>query len=233
MLDVRVLAFDVFGTAVDWRDGVTVEVEAVARERKLTVDAPALADAWRRRAQQLWASVAKGDSPYVVMDELHGQALDELAGRFRLQTLNEKERWRLINAWHRLPAWPDAAEGLSRLRHIYVVTTLSNGGMAQLVDLAKFNGLPFDCILSTELVRTYKPDPRVYQLVPTLLRVASEQAMMVACHANDLAAARAQGFKTAFVRRPQEWGTGKVDEPGFPVDIMADDFNHLASKLGV
>jgi 2-haloacid dehalogenase len=104
--------------------------------------------------------------------------------------------------------------------------------MAQLVDLARAGGLPFDCILSTELARTYKPDPAVYQLVPTLLAVRPEQALMVAAHANDLAAAADQAMRTAFVRRPQEWGTDKAEIPDFPVDILAEDFLDLAFQLG-
>ena len=55
---------------------------------------------------------------------------------------------------------------------------------------------------------------------------------MVAAHANDLAAAAGQGLRTAFVRRPQEWGTGKAEIPEFPVDIVADDLLDLAAQLG-
>jgi 2-haloacid dehalogenase len=105
--------------------------------------------------------------------------------------------------------------------------------MAHLVDIARSARLPFDCILSTELVKTYKPDPRVYQLVPTYLRVKPDEAMMVACHASDLFAATSQGLRTAFVGRPQEWSNGKVDTPSFSVDVLVDDFSGLASQLAV
>jgi 2-haloacid dehalogenase len=121
---------------------------------------------------------------------------------------------------------------MSRLRARYVLTTLSNGGMAHLVDLNRAARLPFDCVLSTELVRSYKPDPRVYRLVPDLLAVRPQQSMMVASHAYDLAAAAGQGMRTAFVRRPHEWGTGKSEALDISVDIVAEDFIDLASKLG-
>ena len=55
----------------------------------------------------------------------------------------------------------------------------------------------------------------------------------VAAHPYDLAAAAEQGMRTAFVRRPQEWGTGKAEAPTFPVDITAEDFIDLATQLGV
>ena len=228
---LKVLAFDVFGTIVDWRGGVTREVTAVATERGLAIDAGQFADAWRRKAQELWRSVAQGESPYVVMDKLHGQALDKLAGQFKLESLDAAEKRRLVLAWHHLPAWSDAVEGMNRLRRRYVLTALSNGGMAHLIDVARFARLPFDCILSTELVKTYKPDPRVYKMVPELLRVEPNEAMMVAAHSYDLGAAAKHGLRTAFVTRPDEWGTGRAEVGEFKADISAEDFNDLASKL--
>lgn len=156
----------------------------------------------------------------------------EVITEFSLESLTETDMNRLVLAWHHLPPWPDAVKGLTRLRIHFVLTTLSNGGMAQLVDLARAGGLPFDCILSTELAKSYKPDPAVYQLVPSLLAVRPEQTLMVAAHVNDLAAAADQGMRTAFVRRPQEWGTGKAEIPDFKVDIVAEDFLDLASQLG-
>jgi 2-haloacid dehalogenase len=230
--DLKVLAFDVFGTVVDWRSGVMAELAAIAREHDLSVDAAAFADDWRRRYQPFLDRVRLGEEPWQVLDELHRAALREVVAQFSLQSLPETDLDRLVFAWHHLPPWPDAVAGLTRLRSRFVLATLSNGGMALLVDLARASGLPFDCILSTELVKTYKPDPRTYRLVPDLLAVHPEQAMMVAAHPYDLAAAADQGMRTAFVRRPQERGTGKAEIPEFRVDILAEDFLDLASQLG-
>jgi 2-haloacid dehalogenase len=229
--DLRVLAFDVFGTVVDWRRGITTELTAIARERELDVDAAAVADAWRRRYQPFLDRVRVGERPWQVLDELHRAALEEVIVEFSLQALSEQDRQRLMLAWHHLPPWPDAVPGLTRLRASYILSTLSNGGMALLVDLVRSAALPFDCILSTELVKSYKPDPRTYRLVPSLLAVRPEQVMMVAAHPYDLAAAAEEGMRTAFVRRPWERGAGKIPDLDFPVDIVADDFLDLSSKL--
>jgi 2-haloacid dehalogenase len=230
--DLRVLAFDVFGTVVDWRGGVAAEMAATARERQLTVDAPAFADAWRSKYLPYLDRVRRGEMPWQVLDGLHRASLRELVSELSLQSLTEPDLDRLVFAWHHLPPWPDSVVGMSRLRSRYVLTTLSNGGMAHLVELNRAAQLPFDCVLSVELVRTYKPDPRVYRLVPDLLAVRPEESMMVASHPYDLAAAAGQGMRTAFVRRPQEWGTGKTETPDFRVDITASDFLDLASQLG-
>ena len=230
--DLKVLAFDVFGTVVDWRGGVAAEMAAVAKERQLSVDAGAFADAWRSKYLPYLLRIRNGEMPWQVLDGVHRASLRELVTEMSLKSLTEADLDRLVHAWHHLPAWPDSVEGMSRLRPGYVLTTLSNGGMAHLVELNRASRLPFDCVLSVELVRTYKPDPRVYRLVPELLAVRPEESMMVASHAYDLAAAAEQGMRTAFVRRPQEWGTGKAEPLDISVDIVADDFLDLATQLG-
>jgi 2-haloacid dehalogenase len=230
--DVKVLAFDVFGTVVDWRGGVAAEVAAIAKERRVSVDAGAFADAWRSKYLPYLLRIRNGEMPWQVLDGVHRASLRELVTEMSIQSLTEADLDRLVHAWHHLPAWPDSVEGMSRLRRGYVLTTLSNGGMAHLVELNRASHLPFDCVLSVELVRTYKPDPRVYRLVSELLAVRPEESMMVASHAYDLAAAAELGMRTAFVRRVQEWGTGKAEPIDISVDIVADDFLDLASQLG-
>jgi len=46
-LTVKALVFDVFGTVVDWRGSIIREGVALGRSKKLKVDWPAFADAWR------------------------------------------------------------------------------------------------------------------------------------------------------------------------------------------
>jgi 2-haloacid dehalogenase len=231
-LNLKVLAFDVFGTVVDWRGGVAAEMSSIAKERQLRVDAPAFADGWRSKYLPYLSRIRSGEMPWQVLDGVHRASLGDLIGELSIQSLTEADLDRLVFAWHHLPPWPDAVRGMSRLRSRYVLTTLSNGGTAHLVDLNRAAHLPFDCVLSVELVRTYKPDPRVYRLVPDLLAVRPGESMMVASHSYDLAAAAGEGMRTAFVRRPQEWGTGKPEKLDISVDIVADDFLDLASQLG-
>ncbi len=230
--DLKVLAFDVFGTVVDWRGGVVAEMEAIAKERHRSVEAAKFADAWRSKYLPYVNRIRIGEMPWQVLDGVHRASLREVVTELSLQWLSPEDLDRLVFAWHHLPPWPDAVDGMSRLRSGYVLTTLSNGGMAHLVDLNRAVRLPFDCVLSTELVKTYKPDPRVYRLVPDLLAIRPEESMMVASHVYDLAAAAGQGMRTAFVRRPREWGTGKPETLETSVDIVADDFLDLASQLG-
>jgi len=232
MDDLRALIFDVFGTVVDWRSTIIREGEALGRKKGLDVDWAAFADAWRGRYAPSMDRVRSGEIPWTNLDALHRASLEELLDEFGVESLPEEEKDRFNKVWHRLDPWPDAVEGLTRLKERYVIAPLSNGNVALLVNMAKRAGLPWDLILSAELVRHYKPDPETYLMAPELLDLHPEQVMMVAAHAHDLRAAQENGLRTAYVPRPLEFGPdGDADEPPDPsFDLVADDFVELDSK---
>lgn len=231
--DVHALVFDVFGTVVDWRGSVIREGRRLGRAKGLKVSWPAFADAWRAGYRPAMTRVRSGELPWSTIDALHRGILDDLLRQFRIEGLREEEVQDFNRVWHRLRPWPDARAGLQRLKRERVVATLSNGNLALLTDLARFGKLPWDCILSAELFRHYKPDPQVYLGAAALLDVAPQRLMMVAAHKDDLYAAKACGLRTAFVRRPLEFGRDARpdlrDEAAF--DLNVDDFLDLARKL--
>jgi 2-haloacid dehalogenase len=231
---VKALAFDVFGTVVDYRGAIIAEGDALNSARGLAVDWAAFADAWRAQYRPNMDKVARGDLPWMNLDALHRRALDELLARFGVTTLTEEEKQRLNRIWHRLRPWPDAVAGLSRLHAKYILTTLSNGNVALLVNMARHAGLPWDFVFSAELIQAYKPDPRMYQMTYRLLDLRPEEVMLVAAHPDDLRAARAQGLRACFTPRPLEAGPvaspPTIAEPD--VDLVADDFGELARLLG-
>ena|SRR2546422_4865760 len=229
----KALLFDTFGTVVDWRGSIIREVRRIGREKGVRADWAAFADAWRAGYKPAMDRVRRGALPWQTIDQLHRMILNELLGRFKLQ-LTEPEKQELNRAWHRLRPWPDALAGLRRLKRRYIIAPLSNGNMALLIDLAKSRGLPWDCILSAELFRHYKPDPETYRGAAALLGLKPRETMLVAAHKDDLAAARQCGLQTAFVRRPLEFGPEKA--PDLAADrrfsLTASDFLDLARQLG-
>jgi 2-haloacid dehalogenase len=231
----KVLAFDVFGTVVDWRSTIIAEGERLGKMKGLSVDWAALADAWRAVYRPTLDRVLSGELPWTKLDALHRQSLQDILKRFHVIGLSDEEIKDLNRVWHRLRPWPDSVAGLQRLKSRFVITTLSNGNVSLLTNMAKHAGLPWDCILSAENVRRYKPDPAVYRLVPDLFDLKPEEVLMVAAHNHDLEAAQRSGLRTAFVHRPLEHGPGKA--VGFPAagqyDVVAMDFLDLASQLGV
>src|ERR671910_1182844 len=233
MPDPRALVFDVFGTVVDWRSAVVRDGEALGREKHLDVDWAAFADAWRSRYAPSMDRVRRGEIPWTKLDDLHRVSLEELLAEFGIEGLSCAEKDHFNRVWHRLDPWPDAVEGLTRLRQRYIIAPLSNGNVALLTNMARRAGLPWDLILSAELVRHYKPDPETYLMPPLLLDLEPEQVMMVAAHVYDLRSARNNGLRTAYVPRPLEFGPGVEAEPPDPAfDLVARDFVELADRLG-
>lgn len=204
----QVLAFDIFGTVVDWHGSLVRELHTLAP----AVDGAAFARAWRAGYQPAMQRVRSGELGWTRIDELHRLILDDILPRFGLAHWDEATRQHLNRAWHRLDPWPDSVAGLLRLKQRFTLTTLSNGNIGLLTDMAKRAGLPWDCILSAEVFRAYKPDPAVYRGAARVFDRQPEQVMLVAAHHDDLAAARACGLHTAYVERPLEFGAAHVKD---------------------
>ena len=233
LTEVRALAFDVFGTVVDWRSAVIREGEALGRAKGLQVDWAAFAEGWRDGYHPAMDRVRRGELPWMTMDALHRMNLDDVLERFGVEGLGESEKEDFNRVWRRLDPWPEAVAGLTRLKAKFTVATLSNGNVALLVNMAKRAGLPWDVVLSSELIGHFKPDREVYLKAADLLGLSPGEVMMVAAHKYDLRAAAEAGLRTAFVPRPDEWPNRRIDlsyEDAF--DVNARDFLDLAAQLG-
>jgi len=226
----QVLAFDIFGTVVDWHGSIVREVAA----RYPQVDADAFALAWRAGYQPAMQRVRSGELGWTRIDDLHRMILNEVLPRFGLAHLDQAERAHLNRVWHRLDAWPDTVAGLTRLKQRFTLCTLSNGNIGLLTNMAKRAGLPWDCILSAEVFRAYKPDPATYLGVAQTFDLAPQQVMLVAAHQDDLAAARACGLQTAYIERPLEFGAKhpKDVSPDAANTFHAKSLLHLAEQMG-
>ena len=228
---VRALVFDVFGTVVDWRGSIIREGAHLAA-KGYQVNWPAFAVAWRAGYRPAMARATAGEIPWTNVDGLHRLILDEIRPRFGLGDLPEEDVAHLHRVWHRLHPWPDSVAGLRRLKSRFVISTLSNGNVSLLVDMAKHARLPWDCVLSAETFQKYKPDPAVYTLAAKMLDVAPGELLMVAAHPYDLVAAQSAGLRTAYIPRPGENG-GPMEPVGDAVfDLVAPDFGALATALG-
>ncbi len=232
--DVKALTFDVFGTVVNWRDSIAREAGALLGPKGHERDWHAFAERWRARYQPAMERVRSGQRPWTKLDDLHRENLEELLDEFGIAGLSEAEKDHLNRAWHRLDPWPDAVEGLSRLKTRYILATLSNGNVALMVNMAKHGGLPWDAILGAEVARAYKPQPEAYRITAELLGLEPRQCMMVAAHNADLLAARAEGFRTAYVNRPTEYGPNQSKDlrAEHDFDVIVDSFVGLADALG-
>ncbi len=231
---IKALVFDVFGTVVDWRSSIIREGQLLQAATGIAADWAALADAWRAGYAPAMDRTRAAGAAWANIDTLHREILNGLLPRFGLQGLSEAQLQHFNRVWHRLMAWPDTVGGLNRLRRRFPIASLSNGNVSLLVNMARNAGLPWDAVLSGELIQRYKPDPEVYLMAARLLGVAPHELMMVAAHTNDLDAARATGLPCAYVHRATEFGPERL-KPPVPqgaYDVVAADFLALADQLG-
>jgi len=226
---IKVIAFDVFGTVVDWHGSVSREVAAM----NLDVDPSEFALAWRAGYKPAMREVMdKGE--WVTLDELHRRILDRVLHDFALDSLTEAERRQLNLVWHRLEPWPDSVEGLTRLKSKFIICSLSNGNIGLLTEMAKNATIPWDCILSAENFNKYKPHPDTYLGVASTFAAEPGAVMLAAAHHSDLEAARLCGLETAYIERPFEYGRvePKSVAPWSANALHATSILHLAELLG-
>jgi 2-haloacid dehalogenase len=233
MMGPQAVAFDVFGTVVDWRTSIIRELEEFGRTHGVQQNWTTFADNWRAGYAPAMDRVRRGELPWTRIDDLHRGILDELLDAAGITSLHVEDIDHLNKAWHRLDPWPDSVRGLTRLKERFIITTLSNGNMSLLTNMAKRAGLPWDCVISAELFHHYKPDRQAYLGCADLLDVAPQELMLVAAHPGDLRAARGAGLSTAFVARPLEYGPvqrpHRTEDGEF--DITATNFLDLADQL--
>jgi 2-haloacid dehalogenase len=230
-LGVQALLFDTYGTVVDWREGVLDALVTLGRSRGLVVDWEAFLVDWN--ARPIIDRVNRGEMAWMTMESIHRHALEVALSRYGVTGLTDREIDQLVHARWRLRPWSDAVPGLKRLRQRYVISPLSNASFIGMVRLAKFAGLPWDCVITAENARCYKPHPDVYRTAVSLLGLRPDQVMLVAAHNYDLRAAQGEGLHTAFVPRPSEYGPSQLTDltPEGEWDIVAKDFLDLATDL--
>lgn len=255
----KALFFDVFGTVVAWRPCVTEALSTASQHalRDPSKDIPvdvrerasalrqsdwlALAEEWRKSYIRFTATFDSSQE-FVSVDQHHYTALQDLMHQWGLWGLfNDSELWSLALSWHRLDPWPDSVSGLAKLNKMFITSTLSNGNVSLLHDLAKHGSLPFAHLVSSENFGAYKPSPKVYLGAADRLELPPAQCALVAAHLGDLKAAKSCGFQTVYVERELEeaWSADQVAQAkmdGF-VDIWiglnTGGFLEVARRFGI
>ncbi|MGJ7505902.1 haloacid dehalogenase type II [Variovorax sp. GT1P44] len=233
-LSIKALTFDMQGTLLDFHTTIADAGTKLAGRRGIQVDWTGVLNRWRKAYRDQLNGILCGAIPWMSTDSVYRSTLDRLLGEVDWgSVLSPEDRDELSAAWSVLKPWPDTRPGLMQLRKRFKLSTLSNGSMASIINIVKTHDLPFDCVLTAELVDSSKPDPRVYALAQKSLGVRADEILMVACHKYDLAAAKQFGFKVAFIPRPQEFGPlGQVDvDTEVYFDVMAPGLIDLGNLL--
>jgi 2-haloacid dehalogenase len=228
---VKALAFDTGGTVLDWYTGVRTALERAGTRREVSADWDGITREYRRRSLQIMLGAV---GPKFSIDDVHRWVLEQLLTEHHLTALSPGDREEIWQSWHQLRAWPDVPAALIRLRRRYVVASFTILSTSLVIDVSRTNGLTWDALIACEMLGVYKTHPAAYRTAAGLLGLKPREIVMVACHNFDLLAARAEGYRSAFVRRPTEWGsTGPPDPTPDPAhDIVTDDVDQLATLLG-
>ena len=234
MDNVKGLFFDVGGTVFDWKSTARERIQELADARGKEIDSEAFAIDWRDEMFRIHTQVRYGNLPWINSNQMQLQALENLSATYPL--LADIDRRSLVNStWHNMNAFAGAAEAINRLRTKYTAVVLTILSWEAIVKSSKAAGVQWDGILSCEFLGYYKPSIQSYLKATSLLGLKPEEAMMVASHEGDLAAAQTAGMYTAHVSVPVKDNVGEgFETPGETTfDIVANDFDALCEKLRV
>ena len=234
--DIRALTFDTGGTILDWHTGFSTILAQTGARHGLDRNWHDITNDLRRRSLGKMLNLGENAPPAYNFDGAHRAVLDELIAEHGLEAFSEEERHAIAyDAPHNFTCWSDFPAVLPQLRGRYMCCSFTILSFRIIMDTARKNGVSWDAVFSCEAIGKYKVLPAAYQTVARYLQLEPSEILMVACHNFDLNAAKAEGYNTAFVRRPREWGnaTPPDPEPNPIHDIIVEDFPSLAKALGV
>ena len=235
MSDTEALTFDTGGTIFDWHAGISAKLAEIGRARGVKADWASITNAYRERSLRAMTAGDDGYRPDFNMDDVHRQQIEAVAREHGLASFEDADFDAIRDAWHALGCWPDVPSGLARLRGKFIAASLTILSTRLVIDTCKSAGIVLDAVISCEMIGAYKPRPEAYVRTAKWLQVPPSKCLMVAAHEFDLAAAARVGFRTALVRRPDEWGVGReppAEATDFKPDYVGDSFEDLADQLG-
>jgi 2-haloacid dehalogenase len=202
--------FDAYGTLFD------VHLPAQGDGQGITGDLAALSELWRRKQlEYTWLRALMER----YKDFLH---ITEAALRSAVRELSieatDRQLERLMQTYLSPNAFGEVRSALEVLNGS-PLAILSNGTPAMLDSAVRHTGLEsyFSAVISVDIVKTYKPSPRVYALGPKILNLPAEEILFVSSNAWDAAGAKAFGYQVCWCNRSGADGEDLGLAPDFVV----------------
>ena len=220
---VSVLAFDVYGTLIDpFRMVDHLRAIFGARAREAT-------ELWR--SKQIEYSFRRAlMKKYKNFDVCTAQALRFVSRQLEV-SLEEETLRNLMEQYLRLPAYPDVAGALEQLEmRGFKIVACSNGTEHAVRGLLDRAGIlaRFSAIVSVDPIRTFKPDPAVYEHLVGQAHTEKELIWLISSNPFDVIGAKACGLRTAWVQRDPK----RVFDPWeFEPDLHVHGLEQLSGKL--
>jgi 2-haloacid dehalogenase len=192
--------------------------------------APHLSEEWRtRQFEYTWLRALTGK--YADFEHVTRDALVFAAKKVKVQ-LSADQREKLVKGYFELKPWPDVAGALQSMKKLnYRLVFLSNFTRPMLEGCIHASGLndTFDEVISTDEAKTYKPDPRAYQLACDRLKLKKEEILFVAFAGWDAAGATSFGLPTFWVNRLDQ----PPEELGVTTDLVGKSLKDLLAYMVV
>lgn len=214
-----IFVFDAYGTLFDVH-------AAIARFRgEAGPDADRMSEIWRlKQLEYTWTLTLAGH--YADFWTLTQRALDYALKR--VPTVPAALKSKLLEAYFQLDAFPDARAALRALKSKgHRTGILSNGSPDMLkgaVQAAQI-GADLDAVLSVDVLKMFKPRPKVYRLVIDHYKCVPSDVTFVSSNRWDVMAGTSVGFNGVWVNRskaPDEYND-------FPPKQVLNDLTGLAA----
>jgi 2-haloacid dehalogenase len=217
------LAFDVYGTLIDTH-GVVVELE-----KHIGNQAAAFSQTWRDK--QLEYSFRRGlMQQYKDFSVCTRDAFEYTCGFYQVQ-LEQEAKGSILKAYKTLPAYHDVGEGLKQSKNAgYRLFAFSNGSIEMVRNMLSNAGLLeyFLDVVSVDEVKSFKPDPAVYQHFLKRAGTAADQTWLVSSNPFDIIGALACGMHAAWVQRSPN---AVFDPWEYQPTITIESLEDLAQKI--
>jgi len=194
-MPIRAYVFDAYGTLFDVH-------AAIARHRDTAgPEADRFSEIWRlKQLEYAWMLSAAGH--YVDFWTLTERALDHAFAR--CPTVDRALRAKLLDAYFKLDAFPDARQALRALKARGAKTAILSNGNPRMLEAAVTAagiGADLDAVLSVDAIRIYKPQPAVYAMVTDRFSAVVTEIAFVSSNRWDVMGATAFGFRCVWVNR--------------------------------
>jgi len=213
---IEACVFDAYGTLFDVNSAARTAQDALGEKW------PLLAELWRtKQLQYTWLRSLAGR--HADFWQVTGEALD-----FALATLQREDpalRTRLMNLYLEIGLYPEVPGTLKRLRTAGLkLAILSNGTPAMLTAAAAHAGIAdlFDCVLSVEEVKVYKPHPSVYDLACKRLNVVADRICFLSANGWDAYSGKAFGFHVLWCNRSGQSPEQIPETPDAQIATLAE-----------
>ena len=225
--EVKVLAFDQYGTIVDMQQGLTEAVTPFLKRKGWNGRPDSFVTWWRRthfENSMIDALCDRGHTPY---RQIGHRAVSYVMDRCAI-AYTPDEVHALVGEIEKLKPFPDVVAALENFRAGgYKLAILSNGDRDMLRAAGPHIGFRFDHVISVQEAGYFKPHWKTYAKAAEIMGVGMDKVLFVANHAFDCIGAKSAGMHTAFIdRRKRPFGV----TPHQP-DIIAPDMKSLADML--